>query len=130
MTEQQIDEPEMTSSSSSETPAVENALPSEDAYFAEPDLEPGSGYESADAPETFRGRTYHHRVGDGDADRFFSDDPETKLDQIAAYCQNCPINHQCAEGDCAVWRSEQRAQAAIDGRTSIAGVVIPAEPGA
>lgn len=79
---------------------------------------------------------YSKKVGEGDAEQRFPartlEEAEASLDQIVAFCRDCPINHHCAEEECAVYRAEAKALAVIEAdeaRTAEAGVTM-ALPGA
>lgn len=133
MTEPRTDEQEQSYFDSSEMPAASSEEAAERSYFETPEVDDAVPIRSP-APEAV-GDTprYSRQVGTGNAEeRFFARTPEEaeeKLDEIAAYCSNCPINHACAEESCAVYRAEQAAlkvQDDAEGPDSYAGVLIPA----
>lgn len=138
MIEQPTDEQGPISSDSSAMPDAPNETEERDArYFEEPEVRDAVSLTSPAPPPVGAAPRFSRTVGEGDAERFFPartpDEAERSAAAIAAYCGSCPISHKCPEEACAVYRAEATALEVIDaaqGRTAVAGVVLPAPPGA
>jgi hypothetical protein len=112
------------------TPAAASELPDEAdtarSYFEQPEVTDDAVRLTGPAPEVV-GDTprYSRRVGEGNAEQRFPartvEEAETSLEEIEAFCRNCPIWHQCPEEECAVYRAEAKALKVSEDAAEAAG---------